>query len=547
MSDTQRQRWEEIVEREMLGEAVESEDLAFRRDYEREHPECANESEAWSGMLDALASEAEGEGRARAEALASRVLVQRDVERDVVRPLRPTRRRSSGSTVRTAVLAAAAAAAVTAFVVTQGEDASVPPTPNEPMANAATASAEADPAPSAPTESSKSPGSQPDLQPGLPSGRLALAGTGVQIDGGPATAGATVHAGQRIDFEESESSASACVVHDAPWITTCFSNGSALAFADSEDGMAVELERGRVVVTLDSLPPGQSFSVVTSKGSVAAIGTSFEVWIDDQGTVRASVLEGRVVVRDAVGERPLAAGETTRLGDGEIGHFGSDALAWSRAHVETASLWRHSAPGVLVLNATDDATRGASVSVDALAVGHAPLSMLLPPGEHLVAQAGNARGASVEIEEGATREFSLTPPDTTDRPSAGRPRPTADQLVRMANEARGAHRYRDVARYLDRLLRAYPDGDDAQNARVELGDLLLDKLGNPKKALRLFDAYLSRGGPLDPEARHGRVRALERLGRPRDERAAIDAFLAKYPNDWRAKQLRARRDVLGQP
>lgn len=540
MSDAERQRWETIVEREMLGEPIDAEELAFRAQFERAHPECASESEAWSEMLGALGAEADAEGREHTHALASRVLVQRDVERDVVRPLRPAPRRSHA--LRNAIVATAAAAAVAAIVSTRIGDDEAP----------ASASAENRPA-KAPISPEVAPTPTPTptptehLDPTM--GRLALAGAGLRIDGGSAAAGASVHADQRIDFAaaQSDDGSSACVVQASPWITSCFSQGSALAFTRSEVGGAIELERGRVLVTLDALPPGQQFAVVTSKGSVAAVGTSFEVWIDDQGTVRASVLDGKVQVRDDSGTRPLAQGETTILGSSEVSRFRADALAWSRAHVDAAQLWHHADPGVLVVSPDEGRTRSGSVSIDALPVGQAPVSLLLPPGQHLVAEAGSARAMSIDIEEGATAALSLTPAAEEDRPAKQRPRPTVAQLVRKASEARGAHRYQDAARTLERLLREYPDGPDAQNARVELADLDLDKLGKPGPALRLYDAYLARGGPLTPEARHGRVRALERLGRSRDERAAIDEFLGAHPSDWRVPQLRARREQLGQP
>ena len=57
---------------------------------------------------------------------------------------------------------------------------------------------------------------------------------------------------------------------------------------------------------------------------------------------------------------------------------------------------------------------------------------------------------------------------------------------------------------------------------------------------RSFDAYLRSGGGLVQEARYGRIRALRKLGRASEERAAIARFIADYPKSVQAASLRAR-------
>jgi tetratricopeptide (TPR) repeat protein len=152
----------------------------------------------------------------------------------------------------------------------------------------------------------------------------------------------------------------------------------------------------------------------------------------------------------------------------------------------------------------------------------------------------------------AGRTAQLGSPDlpetelVTGRPAApAKARLGVAELVRRAAEARAQQRYGDAARWLELLLEEHPDGPDAQNARVELADLSREKLGAPARALQLYDAYLRRGGPLGPEARYGKARALQSLGRARDERAAIDAFLTEHGQDFRARELRDRRTALG--
>lgn len=536
MSDADLQRWEEIVEREMLGDTITPEDEEFRARYEAEHPECAKESAAWDDMIGLMRDEGEAEGTQRVAALAERVLVQRDVERDVVRPLLPVQAATPrGSNVRGIAIAAtlAAAAGVMGLVVTKDWGAAEP----------TTAQADETPAESPePAPAPVSPAPAPELAPDAehPTGLLAMAGEGLLVDGGLASAGAEIQPGQRMDFGEATAAegADACVVFEAPWIATCFSRASEVVFAEADGGeRRVELRRGRIFVTLDELPEGQSFSVVTSRGSVAAIGTSFEVWIDEQGIVRASVLEGKVSITDDDGPRPLEAGQTTVLGEPTIGTFGNDALAWSRGHQQLASLWRAPDRGVLLVRDGAEQPRATAVTVDALPVGAAPVSLLAPEGEHLLAMAGTPKGVPVEIEAGARHEITLDAQPTAQPTPKKRSKPSVAELVRKASEAQADHRYKDAARYLDKLLSHYPDGPDAQNARVQLGDMMREKLGRSGRALELYDAYLRRGGPLTPEARYGRIEALGRLGRKQDQRAAIEDFVAKHPRDWRTNGL----------
>jgi hypothetical protein len=75
---------------------------------------------------------------------------------------------------------------------------------------------------------------------------------------------------------------------------------------------------------------------------------------------------------------------------------------------------------------------------------------------------------------------------------------------------------------------------------VSLGELELSELGQPAQALRSFESYLHGGGPLTREARFGKIRALQSLGRSSEEQAEISAFLTDYPRSVQAASLRRR-------
>ncbi len=75
---------------------------------------------------------------------------------------------------------------------------------------------------------------------------------------------------------------------------------------------------------------------------------------------------------------------------------------------------------------------------------------------------------------------------------------------------------------------------------VSLGELELGKRNRPAAALEAFSAYLRVGGPLEREARFGRLRALRALGRDGEADAERATFLRDYPASIQAAMLRSQ-------
>lgn len=132
---------------------------------------------------------------------------------------------------------------------------------------------------------------------------------------------------------------------------------------------------------------------------------------------------------------------------------------------------------------------------------------------------------------------------TTPAPARpGKREPPPADLLAQAREHRAAGRVADAARAYERLVKTHPDSPLAGTALLALGQLYLGAAADPGAALRAFDRYLERGGPLAEEAAYGRISALTRLGRKADARAAIDRFLARYPASSYADTLRRQLD-----
>ena len=87
---------------------------------------------------------------------------------------------------------------------------------------------------------------------------------------------------------------------------------------------------------------------------------------------------------------------------------------------------------------------------------------------------------------------------------------------------------------------------EAKTSLISLGNIQLDHLNQPGKALLAFNKYLgtTTKGTLAQEAAWGRIRALGKLGRTADEIDALKVFLINYPSSVQARMARSRlRDL----
>lgn len=124
------------------------------------------------------------------------------------------------------------------------------------------------------------------------------------------------------------------------------------------------------------------------------------------------------------------------------------------------------------------------------------------------------------------------------------PPPSADALLRTAQDALAAKDTAGAIRKYSALLRHHPRSAQGRAARVSLGRLQLSA-GRAKKALVQFERYLEgTGGGLRREAELGRIDALRKLGRVGTQKRAIEAFLIAHPNTVHAGYLRKQLETL---
>jgi hypothetical protein len=272
-------------------------------------------------------------------------------------------------------------------------------------------------------------------------------------------------------------------------IVLCLVGGSEVGKVElSTPERVVHLKRGRAIAMLEPQPPGTSFSIATDAGKVTAVGTVFSVEVLADGGVVARVSRGKVRVRSSApqGEQALLAGQRVRLGES-----GGSRLT--------------------------EAEKRRDLSL---------LETLMP----------NEAEAN---EHGEVLDLDLDLEAENSRP---RPRDVKDALAE-ARELRARGEFARAATVYRELHARDPNGGSGRAALVSLGGLLLSSLNDSSGALSAFNRYLAGGrGPLTQQAEYGRIRALRALGRKNEARAAINAFVKRYPSAPETRSLKQGDD-----
>ncbi len=350
----------------------------------------------------------------------------------------------------------------------------------------------------------------------------------------------------------------ACIAIDTH-TDACLDAESSIVLDDQQGPRrSLRLLQGRVVAVLDKRPAEQRFSVISGSLSATALGTAFAVERAESGHSNVTVMQGRVEVSIAEGAKRLVSAHEQLEATGQ--HFVGEPERTTRAEqlrhwslVDTRELWKKAEVAILHV---DTQPAQAMVTLNGRPLGAAPLSLLAGTGLHQL---------ELELEGFRTErhELTLTPgqekrmrvplvPEHESLPTAtaaAAGRPANDSAKPSASAAELLARARDlvkqgqwqgaVAAY-QRLRQSYPKSPESHTVLVALGQLELDRLGQPASALASFDRYLAYGGGLTQEARFGRIRALRALGRVDSEAQAIREYLRHYPASADAGSLKRR-------
>ncbi len=329
----------------------------------------------------------------------------------------------------------------------------------------------------------------------------------------------------------------------------------------------VTLLAGRAVAALLPRAPERAFSIVSEGTRATAIGTMYAVERLSSAKTQVTVLEGIVEVQGSSQAKRIAKDQNVLVSGGEVAAPSPTTrseLAKHEATVAPRALWQAKSVGVLHVASEPE---GAQVFLSGVAVGSAPVSILLGIGVHeisLESEGYESAKSAPRLTPGEVQRM-VVPLKRTPAPelaqkdahvgamNPGSPvtgNPVNDQpatiLARLsrAREAMKAGKWQEAASIYESLRHAYPGSAESHTVLVTLGQLQLDRLKQPSQALRSFRAYLSVGGPLSQEAQFGKIRALRQLGQGAEEREAISEYLSKFSGSADATNLRVRLSEL---
>jgi|GEM_PF-1939628 len=509
MTDADCRRWISLSDRQATEESISDAETAWLRQHASVCPHCGGEERLWSSLADVV-------GKPEQLTLVP--------EPDANRRSRATRRETAGRFDRRLVWGLGLAASLALTLSTAALMLRSP--------------------------------SPKDARTVLPSIRpssvqmLSVAGE-VRVGLRPARAGDLVGENEQVATTHGR----ACI-GIAGSVTTCLDEETtaSLSYADPTQ-LVVNLKRGRLMSRLDRQPTHRSFMVSTAQTSIIAKGTQFLVEVDAEHRTRVHLHEGSIALRTANNLSTDMIAPSQAVVAREI-----HKEPWSEQIVEEDRVLA----GLSNLPRTGQRTRldvvtkpaGATVAVDDMVIGPSPVSALLSGGYRLqVSLAGYATvkellaAGHADVLERSFELSKLPSLATADddspnsRQSLGaRVTPasagTPGMLLARAQSLRSASRYHECALAYRKLIARYPRSDEARVSLVSLGELELSELAQPRQALRDFEDYLRKDGPLAREARFGQIRALRMLSRSTEEKEAITAFLRDYPRSVQAESLR---------
>ncbi|KIG13979.1 hypothetical protein DB30_07395 [Enhygromyxa salina] len=297
------------------------------------------------------------------------------------------------------------------------------------------------------------------------------------------------------------------------------------------------------------LLPSNTNREVPTVTQVDTGGLTHASWVLEQ---EGTPLEGVVATTDrqTCGTRD---GARACLAPGSRGAFelnGNVELHEGTARVEAEGPIVLSVAGVGVQATTDTADFSATRQAAAwkVVVERGAVTVTRPDGASRVLEAGESTGSEPEVAVPVDTAESADPPAVDphqDQPASApsshehqHQAPSADALLELARSQRAASDFAAAAKTYEQLIRAYPSSAKVRTTHVSLAQLYQGPLNDPAKALRHFDRYLKRGGPLAEEAHYGKIRALRSLGQTAAAKTELDAFLQTYPNSAHADALR---------
>lgn len=368
----------------------------------------------------------------------------------------------------------------------------------------------------------------------------------VRLDRAPVSLGQkTLAGGEHIETGKGR----ACLTVE-PKVDVCLAEETHITVESlREDDVVIRVEAGRVVAALGPRAAGHTFSLTDGDVKAVAHGTIFSLTKSRGGAqTQVTVVEGRVEVSGSKTKTTSvrAHSELELAADGR-----QKSSAISRSHeaqflaiVSPRELWQSSELGILSVGQERD---GSQVTIGDEGPFTLPVKCFVPAGpQRLVVRGASGEEGLIDVEVRAGETQQVDAASNRSVPERGISKASSKSDSELLAEARKAMSRGDSSAALAayrRLMVQYPGSAAATTVLVTVGKLEL-RQNSPARALHAFESYLSRGGPLLPEALSGKIRALRALGRTREEQAAIRRYLRQYPDGFEAVALKKRLELL---
>ena len=348
---------------------------------------------------------------------------------------------------------------------------------------------------------------------------------------------------------------------------------------DAKRGVVVRLHTGSVFVSVKPNAAAR-LAIFTPSGRIDVVGTVFSVDVDPS-TVELRVLRGKVRTQAGPKVSPImvSSQRALTLGQRRLRRLRDAEIVTQKKKLAAIQLLSDQAATSLSITSIPT---GADVWLGDQHLGQTPLSALVsaesrrlrltrdgyqpktierdPSDTRAVTRAITLKSESSDrrpeptrirrskvIRSRSTRASVESSPATAQSSSPTRAAPGVEELLVEAQSKRIARQWQQAALAYRRLIQTHGRSPQGQAARISLAEIQLDQLGQPKAALRNYEAYLahSHRGALAQEAALGRIQALRRLGRHQEEKRAILAFLRRYPDTVMSDDLSSRLGELG--
>ncbi len=382
-------------------------------------------------------------------------------------------------------------------------------------------------------------------QPTLARSELVFVSGDVTLDGKEVRLGqSTLNGGEEL----ATGAGRACFTVE-PSINVCVAEESRVVVSSLvEEQIRIKVVEGRAVAALGPRKEGHTFTLSDGEVNALARGTIFAL-TKDAARTRVTVVEGRVEVSHAkrgtalvkahsqLDVRPGVPDESSAISRAQEAQF--------LALVAPRDLWQRGELGLLSVGREAD---GSEAMIGDEGPFPLPVTTFAPVGRHRIV-IRDAVGAEalldVEVRPGETREVDSrsATPRRHDAAETVRSKKSASELLGEARAAITRGDSRAALAAYRRLRALYPNSAEASTVLVTMGKLEL-RQNSPAGALNAFNAYLGRGGPLEPEALAGKIRALRALGRKHEEQRVIESYLRRYPNGFEAVALKKRLEIL---